>query len=185
MKKNNRIKLTTPALETREDVELAVNDLQLMTLNKIQMETEIAEQTSAIVVLYSKNLELTEKQIKTKTTLLKAWCDAHPEEFKERKSIEFPLGTIGYRTGMPKVVTVKKFTFKAALAAMQNHSFWSKFVHKAPTIDKELILAQHSAKKITSQALSVVGLDVDQDETFYVEPNVPATETRQVVKEAA
>ena len=96
-------------------------------------------------------------------------------------------GTIGFRTGTPKLKTLKGFTWASALQLVKR--FLPSYVRQAEEIAKDKLLADRdieleplplhdlSPAEVSSSAgvrsmrsvLSECGIEVVQDETFYVE----------------
>ncbi len=119
--------------------------------------------------------------LQVKTEALRAWAEANPDQFaKGRKSIEFLSGTLGFRTGTPKLALVSRaWTWVKALAAVQ--LLLPSFIRSVPEIDKEAIIAQ---REELAEFLPKCGLKVAQDESFFVEPKLTEVETRQVSQAA-
>ena len=120
----------------------------------------------------------------TKTALVHAWAEANPEEFGKRKSIEFVHGTIGFRTGTPKLKTLLKWKWDMVLHAVKNSTMFKEFVRVKEELAKELILAAVSQGKLSETDLRAIGCQVVQEESFFVDPKLTETETR-VTSEAA
>jgi phage host-nuclease inhibitor protein Gam len=122
--------------------------------------------------------------IKEKSEALRAWAEANPDQFpRDRKSIQFVTGVLGFRTGTPKLALLGKTTWDMALRAVMG--LLPNFVRNEPAIDKEAILAQRDE---LADFLPKVGLKVTQEEAFFIEPALTDTDARQVQaqkKEAA
>lgn len=91
--------------------------------------------------------------------------DNHEQLFSKKKSIEFTFGTIGFRTGTPRLQTRKGFKWAGVFELVKEN--FAKYIRIKEEVNKELILAD---RNITD--LKAMGLEVIQDETFYVEPNL-------------
>jgi len=115
--------------------------------------------------------------IAEKSDQLRAWAEANPDQFaKDRKSITFAAGTLGFRTGTPKLELLsKRFNWKIVLANVQR--LLPSFIRDKPEIDKEAIIAQRDEEAVQS-AINACGMKVVQDEGFYVEPNLTDTEVQ-------
>ena len=104
------------------------------------------------------------------------------ELFSKKKSLDMAHGTIGFRTGTPKLKTLKGFTWASALELVK--AFMpSSYIRKVEEIAKDKLLADRDLEdvKITESglmeqevtmkvAMAKCGIQVVQDETFYVEP---------------
>ena len=132
---------------------------------------------------YASELSLYGDTIAAYTARLEVWASANPSEFGKAKSLQFPAGTIGFRTGMPKLaLALRKWTWKQALAAVQ--SFLPNFIRSIPEIDAEALIAQREEEPVQA-ALKKCGLKVVQDESFYVDPNIESVKSRQTAEVTA
>ena len=87
--------------------------------------------------------------------------------FVKKKSLETIHGTIGFRTGTPKLKTLKGFTWGAVTNLLKE--FLPAYVRTSEEAAKDKLLADRDSEEV-SKNLQKVGLSVVQDETFYVEP---------------
>ena len=87
-------------------------------------------------------------------------------------------GTIGFRTGTPKLKTLKGFNWASALELVKR--VLPGYVRTTDEIAKDKLLADRELEAVVigssdesvpmSEALAGCGITVVQDETFYVEP---------------
>ena len=89
------------------------------------------------------------------------------ELFTKKKSLDMAHGTIGFRTGTPKLKTFKGFTWASALQLVKE--FLPDFIRKTEEIAKDKMLADRESEGMVEK-LSKCGITVAQDETFFVEP---------------
>lgn len=102
--------------------------------------------------------------------------------FTKKKSLEMAHGTIGFRTGTPKLKTLKGFTWASALELVKAF-LPSGYIRQTVEIAKDKLLADRDLEdvKVTEaglmeqevpmkDAMAKCGIQVVQDETFYVEP---------------
>lgn len=97
---------------------------------------------------------------------LQYFASIHPEMFEKKKSIDFAHGTLGFRTGTPKLGTLKGFTWASVLILVKK--IMPDFVRLKEEVDKESILAQRNDEHMAA-CMADCGIEVVQDETFYVE----------------
>lgn len=95
--------------------------------------------------------------------MLQAYAENNPDKFEVKKSMEFTHGVIGFRTGMPKLAPRKGYNWTSVLDLVKDKM--RTFVRTKEEVDKESLLANRE-----SIDLSKVGLEVKQDETFFVQP---------------
>ena len=89
------------------------------------------------------------------------------ELFSKRKSMETTHGTLGFRTGQPKLKTKKGFTWAAVLELLKK--FGKDYVRTVEEPAKDKLLANRDNEEC-QQLMEDCGILVAQDETFYVEP---------------
>ena len=89
------------------------------------------------------------------------------ELFTKKKSLDMAHGTIGFRTGTPKLKTMKGFTWASALNLVRE--FLPSFIRTTEEIAKDKLLADRDAEGM-GEKMAQCGITVTQDETFYVEP---------------
>ena len=178
-----RIKIPLPALATREEAEAAMNELA----QAANFKRKLAAQRDKLVLEINRRFEGDFADLETalalKTDLLRVWADAHPEEFpKGRKSLDMLSGTLGFRTGTPRLALLNRaWNWEKVTAAVCQ--FLPNFVRSKPEVDKEAILGQRDEAAIQA-VLPRCGLKVSQDESFFVEPKLTALDER-ITQEAA
>jgi phage host-nuclease inhibitor protein Gam len=89
------------------------------------------------------------------------------ELFSKKKSMEMVHGVIGFRIGTPKLKTLKGFTWGAVTNLLKE--FLPGYVRTSEEPAKDKLLADREVQEVAS-LFTKVGIFVDQDETFYVEP---------------
>jgi phage host-nuclease inhibitor protein Gam len=100
---------------------------------------------------------------------IEAYCIKNKYEFEKQRTIDFTIGSVGFRTNPPKVALLnRKYNLKTALELVKR-IFPKSYLRVKEEIDKETILADYSQKKITDGQLAGVGLKIDQDESFSID----------------
>lgn len=100
--------------------------------------------------------------------ILQAYALENRDElFTKRKSMETTHGTLGFRTGTPKLKTLKGFTWASVLNLLKE--FLPDYVRTAEEPAKDKLLADREDEEV-SALFPKVGIAVVQDETFFVEP---------------
>lgn len=89
------------------------------------------------------------------------------ELFTRRKSLEMAHGVIGFRTGTPKLKTLKGFTWASALQLVKE--FLPGYLRQTEEIAKDKLLADRGEEQMAEKFVKC-GIQVVQNETFYVEP---------------
>jgi phage host-nuclease inhibitor protein Gam len=186
MKTTTRIKSPVSARAealTRDEVEALVHEIAAIKNNERYVTSIMDKEIAAIRTRHEPALSQIADELKQKTAAVQEWAEANPAEFAKRKSIDFTSGTIGFRTGTPKLALLnRRWNWATALQAVQN--WLPNFIRSVPEIDKEALLAQRD-EQIIRETLPKVGLKVVQDESFYVEPNLTPLETRETAPSKA
>lgn len=87
--------------------------------------------------------------------------------FARKKSMDSVHGTIGFRTGTPKLKTLKGFTWGAVTNLLKE--FLPAYVRVTEEPAKDKLLADRDVPE-TAEMFAKCGFGVVQDEMFYVEP---------------
>ena len=174
-----RQKKTVISGVTREaaDVAFATFAKADASINKIQAEIEL--QCAKIREKRQADLtRLTAERDAAFETLQSFATENQAELFAKKKSLEMAHGVIGFRTGTPKLKTLKGFTWASALQLVKQ--FLPGYVRTTDEIAKDKLLADRELKEVTAtnhekpitmtEAMAECGIKVDQDETFFVEP---------------
>lgn len=177
-----RQKKTVISGVTREaaDVAFATFAKADASINKIQAEIEL--QCAKIREKWQERLTVLSAERDSAFDTLQAFATENQAElFVKKKSLEMAHGTIGFRTGTPKLKTMKGFTWEAAKTLVKK--FLPDYIRTSEEIAKDKLLADRELEEVEfvdsditkrnmpmSQAMSECGILVVQDETFYVEP---------------
>ena len=156
------------------------------SINKINAGIEL--QCAKIREKYQAELtQLTGERDKAFDTLQAFATENQAELFAKKKSLDMAHGTIGFRTGTPKLKTLKGFTWASALELVKTF-LPSSYIRKTEEVAKDKLLADRDLDEIevTDQivktpmtmkdAMAKCGIQVVQEETFYVEPQKEDTD---------
>jgi phage host-nuclease inhibitor protein Gam len=181
--KTKRIKVKLPSIASRDEAEAVMNALACTANNQRKFIARRDAEVLAINSKYEANISECAEDLKIKTDALRAWAEGNPDQFpKGRKSIQFVSGTLGFRTGTPKLALLNRsWNWEKALQAV--YQWLPAFIRETPEIDKEALLAQRD-EQIIVETLPKVGLKVIQDESFFIEPALTDTEARQISEAA-
>jgi phage host-nuclease inhibitor protein Gam len=143
--------------------EYAIADARLQKINAtidVQM-TQIREK-------YADDVSRLEGVKEGAFDVLQAFGLEHKDSvFAKKKSLESVHGTIGFRTGTPKLKTLKGFTWGAVMNLLKE--FMPAYVRTTEEPAKDKLLADRTDEEVAA-LFPKVGIAVAQDETFYVEP---------------
>lgn len=160
---------------TRADAETAVARIAQIANWRRQYIAETDAQILAAREKHAAQIDAIDAEIKTQSALVQAWAEANPQEFGSRKSIDFPAGKVGFRTGTPKVKTLTGWTFARVLEKLKSLTWGRAFVRVKEEIDKESLISAHSQANLAPGELREIGIRIDQDENFFIEPDLTDT----------
>jgi phage host-nuclease inhibitor protein Gam len=89
------------------------------------------------------------------------------ELFTKKKSLDMVHGILGFRTGTPTLKTRKGFTWAAVTNLLKE--FLPSYVRLKEEPAKDKLIADRDVPEV-QEAFPHIGVYVDQDETFFVEP---------------
>lgn len=153
----------------------AKSDAQVQKIN-----ADIELQCAKIREKYADKLAtLTEEKDKAFDTLQAFATENQAELFSKKKSLDMAHGVIGFRTGTSKLKTLKGFTWASALQLVKE--FLPDYVRQTWDIAKDKLLADREScvqepgnplgpGKSMYEQMAKCGIQVVQDEAFYVEP---------------
>jgi phage host-nuclease inhibitor protein Gam len=182
---NKRIKRTGAVLKSRAEMEAIVGEIRHQQIIKQGLLTHKNHRQQALDAEYAEPLQEVDRDLEKNLALVQAWAESNPDDFGDRKSIETQHGTIGFRTGTPKLKTITRWKWDMVLEALKSLGWGKDYVRVEESINKDGLLRAHSAGFVTDAGLRQAGCQVVQEESFYVEPKMDEVDSRQVVKEAA
>jgi phage host-nuclease inhibitor protein Gam len=176
-----RIKKTLMTIPSRTDAEAAMNELALVENNRRKAIAERDDLILSITEDAQPKIERCEERVAELTDALRAWAEGNPLAFGNRKSLDLGAGTLGFRTGTPKLALLSRlWNWEKVLAAIKARH-WINFVRTKEEVDKDYMLGYVSTHPST-HGFDAVGVKVVQDESFFIEPNLTDLDARQTVK---
>ncbi|MDB6020491.1 MAG: Mu Gam family protein [Pedosphaera sp.] len=176
---NKLIKLNTPTVKTRPEMEILVREIARLKLNEKLLVAGMDAEIQAVRDNYEGRLGTLAQVLAEKTEAARGWAAAHPAEFGQRRSIEFIHGVIGFRTNPPKLKTVLKFKWDGVLEALRAARWGAAYIRVKEEINKEQIIADVGAQILSAAELRKAGAQVVQEESFFVEPRLTKVEARE------
>ncbi len=181
---NNRIKLKTPVITSRSEMEMLVRDIAGLKFNEQLLNAGMDAELQAVRDKYRGRLNTVAEVLAEKVNAARDWAEANPAEFERRKSIDFPDGSVGFRTGTPKLKTMAKWKWDGVLQALRAYGWGAVYIRVKEEINKEQIIADISANVLSDADLRKAGAQVVQEESFYVETKLSRVESREVAEVA-
>ena len=159
---------------TSEQMETAFAEYATADAKLVKINATMDEQITKIREKYSDDIMRLSGQKDKSFEVIQAFAQENRDDlFAKKKSLDSAHGTFGFRTGTPKLKTLKGFTWASALELIK--VFLPGYVRKTEEPAKDKLLADRENKKV-SENLSKCGIEVVQDETFFIELKKEETE---------
>ena len=153
---------------TREAADEALATYAMADAQAAKIAADIELQCVKIREKYADKLAELEGQKSIAFDTLQAYASENKcDLFSKKKSLDMVHGTIGFRTGTPKLKTLKGFTWASALTLVKE--FMGEFIRTSEEIAKDKLLADREVEGM-AEKMERCGIYVAQDETFFVEP---------------
>lgn len=169
---------------TREAADEAFAVYAKAAAQSAKITADIELQCAKIREKYALRLaELDDEKTRAFDTLQSFATENQAELFTKKKSLEMAHGVIGFRTGTPKLKTLKGFTWASALQLAKKFLPFT-YIRQTEEIAKDKLLADRDLKEVAVydtptcdprvvtmlEAMAACGIQVVQEEAFYVEP---------------
>lgn len=153
---------------TREQSEEAFGKYAAADAKVQQITAKMDGEITKIRDKYQEDLSKLTEARKLSGDMLEAYATENKDElFAKKKSMEMTHGKIGFRTGTPKLKTLKGFTWPAVTNILKE--ILPDYVRTVDEPAKDKLLADRDLDEV-AERLSKCGIMVDQDETFFIEP---------------
>ena len=128
-----------------------------MDLEMTRIREKYADQLAELSATKEKNFDI-----------MQAYAVENKEElFSRKKSLESTHGVFGFRTGTPKLKNLKGFTWSAVTNLCKE--LLPQYIRTSEELAKDRLLADRENPDVVSY-FPKIGVQVVQEETFYVEP---------------
>lgn len=134
-----------------------------------KIEVKMNDEINRVKDKYSEAIADIKEEMEEPYEMLKVFTSENKTNWGKKKSIELLHCIIGLRTGTPKVIKDKKFTWPATLELLKKNSLFKAFIRTTEEINKEAILAEKN-EAVLAQLKEECYISIDQDESFFVTP---------------
>lgn len=162
----SRLKKPVMTVKTIEEAEQALAEYAKADARIAKINATMDEQFTSIRQKYADELQDLNEKKDEKADELHFFAESNAQLFDKKKSIQMSHGVIGFRTGTPKLKPLKKFTWGAVNELLKE--YLPQFVRKVEEPAKDMLLANRDNEEVAS-LFKKVGIEVVQDETFYVD----------------
>lgn len=152
---------------TSEQMETAFSEYAAADARLAKINATMDEQFTRIREKYADDVSrLTETKDKNFEVVQAFAMENREELFAKKKSMDGAHGTFGFRTGTPKLKTLRGFTWASALNLIK--AFLPDYVRISEEPAKDKLLADRELPEVAAE-MEKCGIEVVQDETFYIE----------------
>ncbi len=181
--KKTRVKNEVAPVKDRAMAEEVLLELAATINAKIALNASMDARLLEIKGEYQAELAEGELRITNLLARLEQYASTHPEIFpKDRKSVVWPAGKFGWRTDPPSLALLKRSFGWAQILAVIVSKRLRKFVRTKIEVDKDAILARcgtlEKPTRFQTRTLPALGLKLNQEEKFFVEPDLTRTEVK-------
>jgi len=162
-------------IRTRAEAEAIVAAVADLTVEKLGLAADMDGRILSIKKYFAPLLKRSNDELAAAVAQLNGWANANPGEFGKARSIEFPAGVIGWRTGQPQLKTQRGWDWDRVLQALK-FEHQCGYIRVKEEVNKEALLNTRVA--LGEDWLAFFGLKVSQAESFFVEPKLTPTDAR-------
>ena len=138
--------------------------------NKLKkLEAKMNEEINKVKSKYQDDITALQESLTEPVEVLQVYAKEQQADWGKKKSMELLHCIIGFRTGMPKVVKDKKFTWEGINDIVAK--VFPNLVRTKIELDKDAVIALSKADGF-DEIRTKCFIDVTQEETFYVDPKV-------------
>lgn len=152
-------------IETKLQFEATVDEICKLQLDREALVIDRDRLIASIQEEHNPRIEQISESISAKLLMCEKYATTHKDSlFGKFKSAASNLGLFGFRTGNPKLVLLnRKWKWTDVINALKGIGR-TDLIRTKEEPDKDAI------KKLTDAELASIGLRIEQDEPFFIEP---------------
>lgn len=163
-----RTKKTVVSGITREQAEQAFAEFAAADARQQNLTSKMDIEVTRIREKYADQVSDLEAKKSAAFDIMQAYALENKEElFSKKKSVESVHGVFGFRTGTPKLKNMKGFTWAAVTVLVKK--LMPDYIRITEEVNKQALLDDRTRKEV-AELFPEIGVQVVQEETFYVEP---------------
>lgn len=166
-------RITKPLTEvSKESFEQAMNRYAAAEVREREINKMMDAEVNEIAEKYAAELQCVAMIKQVAFDEAQAYCVRHKKElFAKKRRIGTVFGIAGMRMGTPRLKTTKGSDWNTVLAALKEKL--PAYVRTIEEPAKDMLLADRHNEKVAPLLLEI-GVQVVQDELFYIEPRIAA-----------
>lgn len=175
-----KTKTISSTIEDREGLERRVGEYASASAKLAELEAEMNLKLADVRKEFEERISGLSDETGSLFEDIQAYCSLHPEEFTNgKKSIDLLHGTVGFRTGMPRLTMPRGAKEEDICANMLSLPSVERFVRRTYVIDRAAVISILTAQTTeeSCRVLASLGFKVSQAERFYIDPNFDEVES--------
>ena len=162
-----RTKKTVISGISREQAEQAFADFAAADAKVQNLTSKMDIEMTRIREKYADQLAEQNARKEAAFEIVQAYAVENKDElFSKKKSVESAHGVFGFRTGTPKLKNLKGFTWAVTNLCKE---LLPSYIRTSEELAKDKLLADRELPEV-AEYFPKIGVQVVQDETFFVEP---------------
>ena len=157
-----------PTITSWSDADAAGREVVELQTQIDKAAAKLKADTAALKERQKAAIQEPQAELKAKLGAIEEFTESHKTEL-HGKSRKLTHVTVGYRSNPPSVVARLKSFAKVLERLLGLGDKAEAYVIRKPDIDKQRILADYKAGKLTSAQLTELGVKIEQKETFFCE----------------
>ena len=171
MKKKNPAR---PAeIRTRAQLEALLETMAGLKLEEARLAACLDDALRAARAEFEPGLTRLREDLELRTASAAVWAEAQTEAFAGARSLALAHGTLGWRAGHPALKLLPEVTWDDALARAKAQAGARPYVRVREELNKQRLLADRVA--LGADGLERLGLQILQEQSFFVEPRLEVT----------
>lgn len=165
MAKTKKLTISNVSLEQAQE---ASEQYAKSATSLAKVEAKMNEEINKVKSKYQDEITTLKEELDEPMETLEVFAKEQKDNWGKKKSHELLHCVIGFRTGTPKVVKDKKFTWDGITELLSKSKIFKPFIRSTEEINKEAIIACKDENLLISLKKECY-LEVTQEESFYVE----------------
>lgn len=154
-----------------DEINKALFELAKLKSRVLEKEAIMNNKINAIKDKYDSDTLKSRERIQIYETSISEFCKANKNKFDKTRTKKLLFGSIGFRTGTPKVKLLnRKYNWKTVLE-LSKTIFRGKYTRTVEEVNKIKILSDYAAGILIDEKIAAAGMTIDQGETIKIEIN--------------
>lgn len=141
----------------------------LLDNEEMSLQAEMNQKIDEVKAMYKDRINELAAEKKEVVKVVHAWAEKNKSQFEKKRSRELLFGRIGFRLGTYKLGKDKGLTWEAVTRIAKVMRAGKPYIRIKEELDKEMLLANRQKPEVIT-LMKEVGVFVQQDETFFIEP---------------